>query len=393
MSGTRLLTAQDAFEYAEGVVSGHGTSFDQTAYRWAIHNAYTELGSKVGWSFLNKQFRIFINAAKDDGTVTYDHTGGAYERLVTLSGTGATFPDWAEDATIRLDGLPCRIEEVKSSTTATLDANMNPGADVAAGSSYRIYRSYYALPNDFRRLVSLRAETVGWQLSERTYDEIMALDRDYNETGTPTYFCIRGVEDLYGQMGLFLHPDSDSDASLDGIYERIPREIRYFGFNQNVDYAGTISATAGSATITGSGTAFSTLMIGSILRISSSAVKPGGLQSANPFVEQHSIVGVGGPTSLTLDTEVSTNRSAVKYVIVDPIDIDASLHRAYLACVVKQLALDRGWKDSEMLVALYEDAVDQAKSANHSTERKWAGYRTQTLRRLVDVSPYIGDVD
>lgn len=391
MSTPRILTAYDCIDFAMRVMEGQGVSANQQSMRWALHNAYMELGQEFAWSFLHKHGRIFLHAAQDDGTATYDHTGGAYERLLTLS--GATFPSWAEDASVRIDGVTCRIEDTKSTTTATLDATMNPGRDVAAGSSYRIYPSYYALPNDFKRLATPRAESVGWELTEMSYDDIMALDRDNDETGTPVYYCIRGVEDLYGQMGLFIHPDSDDEKTLDFIYERMPREIRYTGW-EAADYAGTISVTAASPNVTGAGsTGWSSLMQGAIMRIGTSASNaPTGLRGTAAWVEERAIATVSTTSLILLDNDIETSRSGVKCRITDPIDIDPSLHQAMLWGVARHLAIERNYDGVARIEAQYAKAVSDARRANNRTVgRQWAGVGGTGFRRLADVTPILAD--
>jgi len=350
-----------------------------------------ELGQEFDWSFLHIHGRLFLHAAQDDGTAAYDHSGGLYERLVTL--TGATFPDWAEDATLRIDGVVCRIEDVKTTTTATLHAVLNPGRDVAAGSDYRIYPSYYALPNDFAQLVTPRAESPGWELTELSYDDILQLDRDNDETGTPLYYCIRGIEDLYGQMGLFVHPDSDAEKTMDYIYQRMPREIRYTGWDA-ADYAGTATVTAGSPNVTGTvSTGWTDLMIGSIFRIGASAsVVPTGLRGTSAWVEERAVANVSTTSLILLDNDIVTARTGVKYRITDPIDIDPSLHQVFLWGVARQLAVERNYDGANRIEAQYQKALEAAKATNNrSTGRSWAGMGMTGMRRLKDVTPYLGN--
>lgn len=390
MSTPRILTAYECIDFAMRIMEGQGVSANQQTMRWALHNAYMELGQEFDWSFLHKHGRIFLHAAQSTGTASFDFSGGAYERLLTLS--GATFPSWANDATVRIDGVTCRIEDTKSTTTATLDATLNPGRDVAAGSSYRIYPSYYALPNDFKRLVMPRAETAGWELTELSYDDIMALDRDNDETGTPVYYCIRGIEDLYGQMGIFVHPDSDEEKTLDFIYEKMPREIRYTGWDA-ADYAGTIAVTADSPNVTGSGgTNWVDLMQGAIMLIGSSAsTAPTGLRGTASWVEQRAVSTVSTTSLILLDNDIVTARSGVKYRITDPIDIDASLHQAMLWGVARQLAIERNYDGVARIEAQYQKAVSDARRANNrSVGRKWAG-GGGGFRRLKDVTPLLGN--
>jgi hypothetical protein len=71
------------------------------------------------------------------GTIAYDHTGGTFERMVTL--TGGSFPTLlATNGAIQIAGTWYTIAAWVNGTTLQLNsgAGNNPGADVAGGTSY-----------------------------------------------------------------------------------------------------------------------------------------------------------------------------------------------------------------------------------------------------------------
>lgn len=80
--------------------------------------------------------------AYSTGTILYDHSGGASERLVTI--TGGTLPGWVNtDCAITIGGVRYPIASVLSTTTLTLGASSNnftnnPGADVGPGAAYTV---------------------------------------------------------------------------------------------------------------------------------------------------------------------------------------------------------------------------------------------------------------
>jgi hypothetical protein len=385
MSGPNLLLATDAVEYAYNFSAGHDVSIHQDTARWAISRAYTEVGQAFGWAFLQKQGRVFLRAPQTTGTVAYDHAGhgSGYDRVVTLS--GATWPTWAVDATIRIDDIACRVESLIDTTNAVLDAVLNPGADIAAGETYRLYPHWYALPNDFARLVRPWNEDLWHGMKEVDYETLMGLDRFYDETGTPEWYCIRGVEDLYGQMGLYVHPDSDAAATIDYLYERRPREVKFTGHSPDSDYIGTITVTAGSAAVGGTTTAFTSDMAGSILRISRNSSLPTGMQGSNPYLEQRSIVTATSSVQLTIDAAAVNNGTNVGYSISDPIDIDPTLHNVFLASMCKHIAVERRFKDLQEIIVEYEKALYSAKKADkRSNQNRVAGFGGGFTRRLHD---------
>lgn len=110
------------------------------------------------WTFLDKTDNLILNAPITAGTVTYDHTGGASERLLTLSttlsGTAISDTPTASEFLVEINGVSYPISTYVDATHLNLDTSDNPGADVAAGTAYRLHQDDYTLPDDFGRLIS-----------------------------------------------------------------------------------------------------------------------------------------------------------------------------------------------------------------------------------------------
>jgi hypothetical protein len=389
MAGPLLLLAVDLHDHADRWLAGHSISAQQDSIRGAIQSAYLEIGTAFNWSFLYQHGRIHLAAPYSTGTVTYTHS----TRTLTLS--GGTWPTDAADYTVRVDDVICLVASRDSDTQLTLDSTMNPGADVVAGATYSIYPSYYRLPNDFASVVIPRSEEYHWNLDAVSYDEIMSLDRHDHTTGTPQKYCVRAVEDLLGQMAIYLYPVADAASTLDFIYRRRPRDIRFMGANA-ADYQGTVAVTAGSAVVTGTGTAFSSLVPGAVMRIGTSAtLRPTDKYGTAPWVEERSIATRTSTTILSLDAAVSQNQTGVKYVISDPVDMDATLHNVMRAGMIWHLAQERGVELPAGLfngqrVTEYERALLIARSADSRIGgRRVCGGRGAWPIRLADrISTY-----
>src|SRR4051812_8487200 len=88
---TARFTAYDAYER---LLAGLGANPTQNAHRdifRALNDATDEWGQVHDWNYFKTWLRIALHGSQTDGTIAYDHTGGAYERMVTL--TGATWPE------------------------------------------------------------------------------------------------------------------------------------------------------------------------------------------------------------------------------------------------------------------------------------------------------------
>jgi hypothetical protein len=357
MSSAFVATYFDALDNLSWFCQAQGTGAGQEVLRRAVRMAYREIVAARDWQCMVRNGRISIHAAQTTGTIAYNNT----TRQATL--TGATFPLWCINGSLRIGDVVSDIESQQNDTVVTLDATLNPGEDVAAGTSYTLYQRYYLLPSNFVAMAGTMAEQ-SWLIGQYiTPAQMFSLDRYEDTTGSIQWYTIAQAQDLYGSMALYVHPASDADETLDVAYKSRPRDIRYTGMD-TADKAGTISATSGTATITGVGTSFSSAHIGSILRIGTTSADPTGIEGKTPYVEQRTITAVASATSCTLDANVSASYSGVKYNISDPIDLDVSLYDAFLRACENQIALSRDFKNRVAVYAAYQASLFQAKCAD-----------------------------
>ena len=353
----QLLTYFDMIDEMVEFGRNNGKDPSQLAIRGVIQDAYEEITTAHRWGFLQKAGRIHLHAVQSTGTVVYDHTGGTYERQLTL--TDATWPDWAIDGCVRFGNLVSDIESVKSETVVTLDAAINPGQDVAS-TTYRLYPRYYWLPEDFVSFTTPMASE-SWRLGEKiTMSQMLARNRFHSSDGKIINYAIGEVPDVYGRLGLFVYPACVVEAdTIDFMYRRRPRELVYSG-HEEADAIGTIAVTAGSAAVTGTTTAFESGHVNSLLRISSNANRPTGRRGLNRYAEERSILAVGSAAGLTLDAAVVKNRSAVGYVITDPIDLGWTAQRYFRWLCRRNFAVDFALSNEHGGVSRLEKRLDKA---------------------------------
>ena len=144
-----LLTLQDAIEYLVDTGNATRAAEERRKARRCVLDCYREFPQRDSWLYFTRRGTVRTQANQTDGTLTYDHTGGSHERLVTLS--GATLPTNAEWFVIRIGLVEYDIDTVISSTECTLGEFSNPGTDLAAGTTYNMYRAIYPVPIDWRK--------------------------------------------------------------------------------------------------------------------------------------------------------------------------------------------------------------------------------------------------
>lgn len=343
MSVIETYTFEDVIEHALDMYDIDPTPRNRRQARRALVRAYRDLPQMRSWTCFTRQSVLNTVASYSTGTVDYDHTGGTYERQVTL--TSGTWPTWAAIGRLLINNVIYTVDERKSSTVLTLDENSNPGSDIAAGETYEIFRESYPLPNNFRKLIQVM-DTSNQKVIPIVDDlfQHIASNSTYRAPGTPWIAALRNDGEAYGTTSLVFSPPPSTSRSYDIAYETKPRD---FTVGNETYTSGTITTSAGSTTVTGTGTSWSAgLHQGAILRVSSSSQRlPTSLVGVrqdnllNPYVAQRTIVKVNSATSITVDASIDTTYTGVMYTISDPIDLETtSMMTAFFRLVELELA-------------------------------------------------------
>jgi hypothetical protein len=363
---TVVYTFADVVEHLLDLQGIDRAPLNQRNARRAILSAYRDLPNRHAWSYYFRQRLLQTAASYSTGTVDYDHTGGSNERQVTLA-TG-TWPSWAEYGRLIIDDVHYEVDRRISSTIITLKEDSNPGADVAALTTYQIYRNAYPLPANFRRMGLVRDVDNMRPLSAvDQQDQHSALTTCYDTPSTPWQYTVRGSSDHYGDRQIVYGPPPDSLLSYDLLYEINPRPLRIDSYTK-----GTIAISGTTATIT-SGVAPAEC-VGSILRVSSNTDAPtgitGGLDEDNRFASQHVIKTRTSDTVLVIEETASTV-SGKGYSISDPVDVaPGAMLSAFLRMCEAEFARNSSRKDANERTSLAQMALVEAIEADVWTPRQ-----------------------
>tara|TARA_R110000803_G_scaffold205530_4_gene272294 strand:+ start:15511 stop:16665 length:1155 start_codon:yes stop_codon:yes gene_type:complete len=375
------LTFRDAIDHLKSWANVQSAS--EISIRTAVASAYREVTQYRSWDYLNEHHRIPLVANYSTGTITYDHTGGSNEREVTLTGVA---PTWAATGSIRAGNVTSRIATRESSTVLTLDETLNFTKDVAALTTFSIFKYAYTLPADFQSCDVQYLEDA-WQMRHVEPREFLYRLRNDDSTGKPYIWAITGDPRNRFRKILMVYPTVDTAETLDFYYHRRPRELRYSG-HENRETVGTV--TTSGATVTGVSTLMATGMSGSIIRFGDTAGQvPGPLHGPYPYDQEQVLKTFTSTTSFTIESALTTDISTgVKYVISDPIDIDPAMTEAFLRCCEYQMGVNRKVKNVSQLKALYDMALsDAAGAANSSKVPRFSGDGGAYGRRIADL-PY-----
>jgi hypothetical protein len=277
-----MLTYQDCVEHLITSSFGGPQDAEQRDIRTAVQRAYQEVAWIRDWEFYHTHGRIIFN---DDwiGSITYSSATRTLTKV-----TGDAFPLDATRFHLRIGDIVCRIQSRTSDTVLVLDSTLKLSDDIDEAVEARLYRSIYPLPADFRNIDPPIDESSWTGFQYVSQDHAMKMERADDIAGPPAYWTVRKDPDSLGYAIQVLGYPIKVEA-LDFTYRRSPRLMRLSG-HESASRAGTISISG--ATVTGSGTSFSSDMVGSVLRVGTAANHPDSFGSMNPFAAEARITAV-----------------------------------------------------------------------------------------------------
>lgn len=383
MSATEIWTFQDAVEHLADFYDAKRSNELLRTMRRSVLRAYRDLSNLHRWSYYDRRYILKTTASQSSSSITFDFTGGSSERMVTLA--SGSWPDDVEYGKIIIGGVHYEIDTQVSSTVITLSPNSNPGADVAAGTSYTWYREQYPLPTDYKALLHVFDTARDQELEQVDVDRQQQQSIYIFDTpDTPWTATVTATGDYYGALSIVFSPPPSSAVSYDILYTAAPRPLKIDQYN-----TGTVSVTAGSTTLSSSGASFPEEVEGSIIRFSADGTTlPTGVagdynDNDNLYYAQRVIATRTSSSALKLDAAMSDTLTDVKYVISDPLDIETrSMLTALLRMAEFEYAKTRGIKpeDRPSKQDMYE-AITMAKEADQRMPNLGSSYGYNPFRR------------
>ena len=388
-SPTDLPTYRDILDYLVDYQRGNPSAYVQRNARRAVVEGLRVLTNAHQWTYFTQVGRVNTVAPYTTGTVVYDHSGGAYERVLTL--TDGTWPTWAPYGEVVINGVHYSVDEYRSATELQLSIYQNPGEDITDATQYGLYRNTYTLPVDCATIDQVFPSN-STQKIDFAHPRTWLQAQIYNDSAanTPTIYTITGDPDFQGQLAIRFFPSPDSAYPMDFIYQRRPRSNNVEGI-----FEGTVTIESGNSTVAGGGTSWDDSLVGSLLRFSKNAQDlPTGLDGANPYKMERMIMEVVDSETIVIDQPSAWDLPAVKYMISDPIDIEpGAMQTVYLRCCESQLGKiarfpDRDKLEGEYLLELERSKVADSRNTTPRSVGGQGGYGT----RLANM-PAGADVD
>jgi hypothetical protein len=281
----------------------------------AVQTAIRTIHAKHSWNYYKRQTR-FTTSPAVDMEIEYDHTGGAHERLVTIT-SAHTWPTDAEYGEIYVADQAYRIYRRLSDTTATLEPDHSLTEDYEGSASWK--RRAYSFGREILKVEYCHNVTANRQITALPSTEFNAISFSPIVSGYTRHFSWQNHGGKFGGSEFILHPAPISAEIIEVSAAMLPITPTLLSVS-GTDLAGTI----GGYTITSASASFTKRLVGSIIRISGNSTAPLELNVDN-WDFQSFIVSVGNGTTLTLSDPLPQTFSANGYNISSPLDVEASI--------------------------------------------------------------------
>jgi hypothetical protein len=377
MAQVFLTTYQDIIDHLTDYGGLEASVEAARIARRSVQAAYNTMGNSHKWSYYYNTNPMQTGAATVPASTIQYSTA---TNQVTL--TNATWPSWANLGSLLINNFVYDVASVQSPTVLTLTNQSNQGRDIPAGTTYTLYQDSYVLPADFlscdeminlNNLILLSYEHPREWLSRQRIVHTPAIPRLYTVTGDPHFF---------GSLAARFFPPPDASYNLNFLYARKPRDVVTWDY-----HTGTIAA-AGTTAVTGTNTAWTPAMVGSVFRCNFAAspnnIPPTGLAGANPFYLERVITAVGSNTSLTVDNVIPDTLTGVLHEVSDPVDYESgAMYSYFLRECERQFRIARRIETTKEEMLAYTSAKFEAWEADsRSFAVRAAGQRGEGRIRL-----------
>lgn len=294
--------------------------------RTAVDDAYRELPTMHNWKYYHRDFYLRTEASVPVGNATYDHTGGAHERQLTLA--SGSWPASVEYGYVYYDNFAYQVERRISSTVVTLSEETNPGKDLSFSGALW-FRSRYTLPSNIYKVSEVWQANSMYRLVYSPVAVSSRLMQAYRTAGNPIHYSLLPSRDQYGVMELCFIPAPATEIAYKISCKISPTPFRTF------EVAGTdASVSASSTTLTSVSANFSDRLVGSLIRVSPTARLPKGLhqhdEQRDDYVFQSIVRRRISATQLELAQPCDFSGSPLGYSISDIADIEPRGMLSYL---------------------------------------------------------------
>lgn len=280
----------------------------------AIQDAIRAMPGKHSWKYYKRQAR-FTSTPPITPTVTYDVTGGANERQMTITSSHV----WPADVTygeVVIGTNPYRVFQRISDTVITLEPDFAYPSDITSQDVTWERRNYH-FSREISKLIALVSITANRHIEYISSAEFQAADRSRWSSGLTTYCTMHNQGNRFGATELTLIPAPTVSETFEAtaiVNPIIPK----------VELVSGTGASVSGNTVTVSGASFTDKLIGTIFRLGRESTAPT-IYNYENYDFQAFVTAVPSATTLTLSESIPSAASGKGYSMSSPIDIQTSV--------------------------------------------------------------------
>lgn len=315
-----IFTLNDLVHRMTLRTSGKATEQHKALVTRAIQDAIRSLPAKHDWSFFRRQSRFTASPIQSNG-ITYDHSGGSVERLVTIT-SGNYWPQDAEYGQLRIGEQTFRILRRLSDTTVQLESDFSLRGDFTGTVSWE--RRAYRFSREITRIHYLHDITADRAVPYLAPSDFQ--ESSYTEWGHGTrhVFTWQNHGGRFGSSEIILLPAPNTNNIFEVSATVNPHIPSIVSIASN-----DASVTQGTTSVSSAGSSFTSRLIGSVFRLSIDASPPVDFKSSD-WEFQAFITDVPDSNTLTLSEVVPSTASGRGFVISSPVELEASVHLEYI---------------------------------------------------------------
>lgn len=310
-----VLTLQDLVFKLTLRFGGAPGTYNDARVAEAIRSAMRSLCGKHRWNYYRRSTRI-NTTAQVDMVISYDHSGGLYERLATIT-SGGYWPQDADQGDILMDDRFYRIEKRISDVQAVLESDFTLRGDTTGTATWR--RNAYQFPREIQCVHNAHNITTRRPLTQLPPSDFDMAGYRPLISGYVRHFTWKNHGGKFGATEFILYPHPLVAETIEVNASVLPHIPYLANLSGN-----TLTGTQGESTVVCSGAQFNSSVLGAVIRVGRSSTEPTGLDSSN-WVHQAFITSVTNSTTVTISEPLPESYSGRGYTVSSPIDIEASV--------------------------------------------------------------------
>ena len=390
-----IWTFQDAVEHLLDIFDlDRNNESNVRQARRAVLRAYRELYHKRRWTYGHRRLMITTAASFNTGTLTYT----ASNRTATFT---SAIPADARHRMLKINRIHYDIVERVDANNLKLSTDSSPDSDLAAGTTFELYRDSFPIPSQVVKLQTLTDITSSSrELAYVTPDEFTFLTRGLASTSQPTFYTFaRDENDPSGYSIRFGHaPNSQRTYEASAIVEGRPLRI-----DKHANTCSVVTATDPLVVNFGSSLP-EQVRSGSVIRISSTSAEPtgpvGSIRDSSgddsynlPLYERY-VSERTNSTSIKVTEAIPADVTTVGCVISDPIDVEEGAMQtvfelyaeAYFSSFIRTSGDDRFKRMGDAKMALRDAAGYDNRTHNINEMSSATSNRLRDIATTIDMS-------